>query len=105
MPVSWGRGGRRMFGGRYSFDALATWARAIRHGHGAGLPLPRIFETQARGGPVPLREAAARIAAKLQSGDSLDEALTAEAPHLPELFVALAAVGERSGRIPEVFGQ
>jgi type IV pilus assembly protein PilC len=94
-----------MFGGRYSFDALAVWARAVRHGHGAGLPLTRVFETQSRSGPVPLREAAGRIAARLQNGDSLDEALTAEASTLPELFVALAAVGERSGRIPEAFGQ
>jgi type IV pilus assembly protein PilC len=94
-----------MIAGRQSFDGLAAWCRAIRHGHGAGLTLIRVFEMQARSGPVALREAAGRIARKLEGGDSLEEALAAAGPTLPELFVSLAAVGERSGRIPEVFGQ
>ena len=93
-----------MLGPRYSYDGLATWCRAIRHGHGAGLSLARVFQMQARSGPKPLREAADRIASKVEAGDTLEDALAAEAD-LPELFVALAAVGERSGRIPEVFGQ
>jgi type IV pilus assembly protein PilC len=93
-----------MLGPRSSYDALVTWCRAVRHGHGAGLPLVRVFETQARNGPTALREAAARIARKLQAGDTLEDALNAEGPNLPELFVSLAVVGEQSGRIPEVFG-
>lgn len=93
-----------MLGPRSSFDALVTWCRALRHGHGAGLPLVRVFETQARNGPTALREAAARIARKLRAGDTLQDALTAEGPNLPELFVSLAVVGEQTGRMPEVFG-
>jgi type IV pilus assembly protein PilC len=91
--------------GTRTFDGLAVWCRAIRHGHGAGLTLVRMFGMQAKTGPIALRAAAGRIAERLEGGQSLDDALTAEAPNLPELFVALAAVGERSGRIPEVFGQ
>src|SRR5262249_39736771 len=34
--------GAQMLGTR-SFDGLATWCRAIRHGHGAGLTLVRMF--------------------------------------------------------------
>ena len=94
-----------MFGGRHSYDGLAAWCRAIRHGHGAGLTLIRVFEMQGRSGPLALREAAGRIARKLEAGDPLEDALTAEGPTLPELFVSMAAVGERTGRIPEVFGQ
>jgi type II secretory pathway component PulF len=94
-----------MFGGRYSFDGLATWCRMIRHGHGAGLTLIRVFELQAKNGPAELRPAAARIARKLEAGEALEDALTAEAPILPEMFVSMAGVGERTGRIPEVFGQ
>lgn len=93
-----------MFGGRYSFDGLATWCRVIRHGHGAGLTLVRVFEMQARNGPGELRPSAARIARKLEAGEALEDALGAE-PTLPELFVSLAAVGERTGRMPEVFAQ
>jgi type IV pilus assembly protein PilC len=91
--------------GTQQFDGLATWCRAIKHGHGAGLSLARVFSTQARSGPSSLREAAGGIVRRLESGDSLEDAFSAEAPNLPELFVALAVVGEKSGRIPEVFGQ
>jgi type IV pilus assembly protein PilC len=91
--------------GTQTFDGLAAWCRAIKHGHGAGLPLVRMFDMQARSGPLAFREAAGRIARKLEAGDSLEDALTAEGPNLPELFVALAVVGERSGRIPEVFAR
>jgi type IV pilus assembly protein PilC len=94
-----------MLGQRSSFDALAIWCRAVRHGHGAGLTLVRVFEMQARSGPAALRESATRIAEHLKSGNSLEDALHAEGPRLPELFVSLAIVGERSGNIPEVFGQ
>jgi type IV pilus assembly protein PilC len=94
-----------MFGGRYSFDGLATWCRMIRHGHGAGLTLVRVFDLQAKNGPLTLRPAAGRIARKLETGETLEDALAAEAPVLPELFVSMAAVGERSGRIPEVMRQ
>jgi type IV pilus assembly protein PilC len=94
-----------MFVSSRPYDALAQWCRAIRHGHGAGLPLVRMFEMQAKSGPANLRDAASRIAGKLQSGVTLEDALSVEGPNLPEMFIALAAVGERSGRIPEVFGQ
>ena len=94
-----------MFGPSYSYDGLATWSRAIRHAHGAGLPLVRVFEMQAKSGPLALREMARRIIRKLEAGETLEDCLAAESPHLPELFVSLAAVGERSGRIPDVFAQ
>src|SRR5262249_39756983 len=82
-----------------------TWSRMIRHGQGAGLTLIRVFELQAKNGPAELRPAAGRIARKLEAGDALEEALTTEAPILPEMFVSMAGVGERTGRIPEVVGQ
>ena len=94
-----------MFGGRYSFDGLATWSRMIRHGHGAGLTLVRVFDLQAKNGPPQLRPSAERIARKLEAGESLEDSLNAEASVLPEMFVSLAGVGERTGRMPEVFGQ
>lgn len=94
-----------MFGASRTSDGLATWARAVRHGHGAGMSLARVFEMQARSGPPALRPAAARIVRRLEAGDSLEQALKAEGDTFPDLFVALAAVGERTGRIPDVFAQ
>src|SRR5207237_10433487 len=74
-------------------------------GTGAGVTLVRVFDTQARNGPPGLRPAAARIARKLEAGETFEDALGAEAPVLPELFVSMATVGERTGRIPEVMRQ
>ncbi|HJZ91043.1 MAG TPA: type II secretion system F family protein [Gemmataceae bacterium] len=94
-----------MFRSPYSYDALATWCRAIRHGHGAGLPLVKVFQMQARNGPAALREAAGRIARKLEAGTTLEEALTAEGELFPELFTAMASLGDQTGHVPEVFGE
>lgn len=94
-----------MFLAAYSYDALASWCRAIRHGHGAGLTLVKVCEIQSRNGPQPLREAAVRIGRALTDGTTLEDALAAEGERFPELFVSLAALGERTGNIPEVFGQ
>ena len=94
-----------MFGHPYSYDALATWCRAIRHGHGAGLTLVKVFEMQSRNGPAAMRAAGARVARALADGTTLEDALAGEGEQFPELFIALAALGERTGHIPEVFGQ
>src|SRR5262245_27721669 len=94
-----------MFQSHYSDDALASWSRAIRHGHGAGLPLVKMFQIQGRSGPAALREPARRIAAKLELGTSLDDALKSEQEAFPELFQSMATLAERTGHIPEVFGQ
>ncbi len=93
-----------MFLSRYSYDALAVWCRAIRHGHGAGLTLVKVFELQSRNGPQPMREAAARVARKLEAGTALEDALSAEGDAFPDLFITMATLGERMGQIPEVFG-
>jgi type IV pilus assembly protein PilC len=94
-----------MFGSPYSYDALAIWCRAIRHGHGAGLTLVKVFEMQTRSGPAAMRAAAGRISRALADGSTLEEALAAEGEAFPELFVSLAVLGEYTGHIPEVFGQ
>lgn len=94
-----------MFTSRYSDNDIATLCHAIRHAHGAGIALPRIFEMQADKGPSAMREAAARIGGRVKAGETLEDALVPEADRFPELFLTMAAVGERTGHIPEVFGQ
>ena len=94
-----------MLSSRFSYETLSTWCRAIRHGHGAGLSLVKVFEIQSRNGPQKMREASARIVEKLKAGNSLDDALREEGETFPELFTSLAALADRTGHIPEVFGQ
>jgi type II secretory pathway component PulF len=86
-----------------SLSGLIQWCRALRHGLGAGLSLPKVFQLQAKKGPRALREMAGRIAARLEKGEALEDALEAEGDKLPKLFRELAGVGERTGHLPEIF--
>ncbi|WP_020473162.1 type II secretion system F family protein [Zavarzinella formosa] len=89
----------------YSPAALGAWCVAIKHGHGAGLPLARVFETLARSGPRPLRAAAGDIQEALKRGSSFDDAVKRFVPGAPPVFLAMAVVADRTGHVPEVFGE
>lgn len=86
-------------------SALVAWCRALKHGLGVGLLPGRVFRQQAKSGPAVLRPVAERIADRLESGDSLSEALQPEVGRFPVLFVETVAVGEQSGRLSDVLGE
>jgi len=85
--------------------ALVAWCRALRHGLDVGISPVRVFRQQAKSGPVSLRPVADRIADRLETGDSLEDALKPEAHRFPILFVEMVAVGEHAGRLPDVFAE
>lgn len=85
--------------------ALIDLCRALRHNLGAGLPIVRVFRQQATRGVPPVRPVAERIADELESGESLENALKADEARFPALFLALVGVGERTGHLPEIFGE
>lgn len=82
---------------------MAALCHAFRVGHNAGMTLVEIFQQQARKGPISARPLIARVAERLKQGDSLEDALKAEGEAFPPLFVSMAAVGEQTGNLPEVF--
>lgn len=86
-------------------NALIAWCRALRHGLDIGLSPVKVFRQQAKSGPTALRPAADRIADRLETGDSLQDAFKPEASRFPTLFVEMIAVGEQSGRLPDVFAE
>jgi type IV pilus assembly protein PilC len=88
-----------------STSCLAELCRALRHSLGAGLALPDVFRKQAERGPAPLRPVARQIADELERGSSLEAALQQQSASFPPLFLTLAAVGEQSGHLPELFGE
>jgi type II secretory pathway component PulF len=94
-----------MFSSRLPLSVLIELCRSLRHYLGAGLTLTDVFDQQARRGPARFRPAAARIGADLKRGDSLEDALKREANLFPPLLLSLASVGERTGMLPEVFGE
>ena len=85
--------------------ALVGWCRAFKHSLGAGLDPIKVFRQQAKSGPRPLRPVAAAVAARLAKGDSLEDAFEPHRDRFPPLFVELVAVGEKSGRLEDTFGE
>src|SRR5262245_361775 len=94
-----------MFSSRPSLSALTQPFPSLRRDPGAGLTLTDVFAQQAKRGPASFRPAAARILARLEQGDALEEALKEEQKLFPPLLVSLASVGERTGMLPEVFSE
>ncbi|MCX7701831.1 MAG: type II secretion system F family protein [Gemmataceae bacterium] len=86
-----------------SLSNMAALCHAFRVEHNAGMTLVEIFQQQARKGPISARPLIARVAERLKEGDSLEDALKAEGEAFPPLFVSMAAVGEQTGNLPEVF--
>jgi type IV pilus assembly protein PilC len=83
---------------------LIDLCRTLRHTLGAGLSPVDIFRQQAGRGPGPLRTVADEIR-DLERGATLEAALRKRDDTFPPLFLALTSVGERSGNLPEVFGE
>jgi type II secretory pathway component PulF len=90
---------------RLSLSDLIELCRSLRHYLGAGLPLVDAFRQQAKRGRARVRPVAGRIAAALEVGDSLEDALQRENHAFPPLMQALARVGEQSGMLAEVFAE
>lgn len=90
---------------RLSLASLTELCRVLRHYLGAGLMLRDVFQQQATRGRSDVRPLASRVAAVLSEGGTLEEALKRETAVLPPLLVSLAAVGEHTGMMPEVFGE
>jgi type IV pilus assembly protein PilC len=90
---------------RLSVSNLIELCRVSKHYLGSGLMLRDVFRQQAAKGPLAVRPVAGRIAAELERGGGLEDALKREQKVFPPLLVALARVGEQTGMLPEVFGE
>src|SRR5580700_5533140 len=94
-----------MFSSKIPLGNLVEMCRVLRHSLGAGLTLRDVFRQQSERGAPAVRPVASRIRSHLDQGESLEAALQEERHKFPPLFVALAAVGEESGQLPEIFGE
>jgi type IV pilus assembly protein PilC len=94
-----------LFSRRLSLAALIELCRAMRYSLQSGLMLRDTIDLLANKGSRQIRPVAARIGKDLKSGWSLQDALQKQEKAFPPLFVALAAVGEESGNLPEVLAE
>ncbi len=88
---------------RLSLHELIGFCTRMRHSLGAGLPLTRVFNDQAKKGPPAVRALAGSVATELEGGSSLHEALAHLPGAVPPLMLSLIEVGETTGMLPEVF--
>ncbi len=94
-----------MFSSRLPLSNLIELCRVSKHYLGSGLMLRDVYRQQAAKGPLAVRPVASRIAAELERGGGLEDALKHEQKVFPPLLIALARVGEQTGMLPEVFGE
>ena len=92
-----------MFSSRLPLSSLIELCRVLRHYLGAGLTLRDVFRQQTARGNAHLRPVAGRIAAELDEGGALEDAMKRQGDAFPPLLTALASVGEQTGMLPEVF--
>lgn len=92
-----------LFSSRFSTKTLVSLCRTFRVSLSAGLALADVFRQQASKGPLESRAVIGRIADRLRSGDNLEDVLKEEKRYFPPLFVGMAAVGEQTGNLAEVF--
>jgi len=92
-----------MSSSRIPLPSLRLLCRTLKHGLKAGLSPLKIFRQQAKSGPVPLRSMAASVADGIKNGRSLADSFAPFGGKLPMLFMEMIAVGEKSGKLPEVF--
>src|SRR4051794_1762193 len=89
---------------RLSLSVLIELCRVLRHYLGAGLSLEEVFRQQMTRGPAAGRRSGGPIPLVFRRGGSLESRLEREQRYFPPLFLSLARVGERTGMLPEVFG-
>jgi type IV pilus assembly protein PilC len=94
-----------MFSRRLPLADLVALCRALRHNLAAGVALLRVLRQQAERGPRAARPLAARLAAAVEAGVSLGDALDREQDVVPPLFLAMVKLGDETGHLPEIVGE
>jgi type IV pilus assembly protein PilC len=92
-----------LFSTSFPLNALAQFCRMVRHGLAAGLSLVDVFKQQSRKGPLSMRSTLGDISIRLEQGESLEDALATDGDRMPILLKSMAAVGEQTGHLPDVF--
>jgi type IV pilus assembly protein PilC len=94
-----------LFSRKLSLPALIDMCRSMRFALNSGLMLRDVMDLLANKGNSAIRNVAMRISKDLKAGWSLQESLQHQEKYFPPLFIAIAAVGEESGNLPEVMGE
>lgn len=91
-----------IFSRRLTPDSLIDLCRSMRYSLSSGRMPHDTMQLLAAQGPRRVRPVARRVVTELKSGWGLQEALKKQGDAFPPLFLALTAVGEETGMLPEV---
>lgn len=94
-----------MFAPRIRLKTLVALCHRLATATRAGIEDRRTWRSEASRGSRTHQARIGAVAARLEAGDSLAEALTASGNYLPPLFRQLCAVGEESGQLDRTFQQ
>lgn len=93
-----------MFGrSRLSLKDAAHLCRRLATSLEAGVDIRRVFSREAAGRGSSLPKQLEPVAQRIAQGYSLGDALEATGDYFPPLFRELGEVGEKTGKLPEVF--
>jgi len=91
--------------GRIPDAVLAATLQRLSIAVAAGIDLRHAWSAEASRAPARCRGAMARVAARLDAGDGLGEACADTGGAIPDAVAGMLAVGDRTGRLAEVFEQ
>ncbi len=94
---------RRRAAGRIGAKALSRFCHNVGTSLQAGVDIRRVWETESHRGPPQQRSEMMAIRDRLDTGDTLTSAMLAAGGYFPSLVVEMVEVGERSGRLEQVF--
>jgi type IV pilus assembly protein PilC len=94
-----------LFSRRLKLAPLIDLCRSMRYSLNSGMMLRDTMDLLATKGSRPLRQPAAQVCKDLKAGWSLHDSLKKQENVFPPLFIALCAVGEESGNLPEILGE
>lgn len=93
-----------LFSPRVSLRELALFCRRLALALEAGLDLRRILDRESQGrSSGAMRRHVERIRQEVHRGHSLSEAVAATGSYFPPLFHEMVDIGERTGKVSEVF--
>lgn len=104
-PAGGGDAGRSRswFPIRIGLKPLAQMCHNVGTGLHAGVDIRRIWETEAARGSMRHRSAMSQIRDQVAAGDTVTEAIAASGGYFPGLLKEMVDVGERTGRLDQVF--
>jgi type IV pilus assembly protein PilC len=87
---------------RIPLKVMMNWCRALGMPLRAGLTAKEAFRLAAKKADPTVQDLCQRVSARLDDGDDLPTAFKSLPYRIPPLFHAMAAVGNKTGRFPEI---